>query len=107
VRIRQSVPELQHSFEIQYGGRPPFWIPTMQISREISQQESFSAWRYMSIFMRIGRSVPELRHFFEIQYGGRSPSWIPEMYAFCQLALNRMPSYANLLKISCRSDSRY
>jgi hypothetical protein len=49
----------------------------------------------VSNFVRIGQSVPELRHFFEIQYGGWSPSWIPEMYAFCPLATNRIPSYAN------------
>jgi hypothetical protein len=82
-------------FEIQYGGRPPSWIPhNANIEVNLSTEVAFCLC--VSNFVKIGRSVPELRHFFEIQYGGRSPSWIPEMYAFCQLALNRMPSYANV-----------
>jgi hypothetical protein len=82
-------------FEIRYGGRPPSWIPN-NANFEMNLRTGVIFCLCVSIFMKIGQSVPELSHFFEIQYGGRSPSWTPEMDTFCQLALNRMPSYANI-----------
>jgi hypothetical protein len=81
--------------------RNPIWrsaaiLDSHYANFEVNFSTGVAFWLCVSNFVKIGRSVPELRHFFEIQYGGRSPSWIPEMYAFCQLALNRMPSYANV-----------
>jgi hypothetical protein len=95
VKIGRSVPELPHCFEIQYGGRPPSWIPD-NANFEVNLRTGVIFCLCVSNFMQIGQSAPDLRNFFESQYGGRSPSLIPEMYAYCQLALNRISSYANI-----------
>jgi hypothetical protein len=65
---------VQHSFEIQYGGRPPSWIPN-NANCEVTLKEQLPSG-CVSNFVKIGQSVPELQHSFEIQYGDRPPSWI-------------------------------
>jgi hypothetical protein len=95
MRIGRPVSKLLHLMEIQHGRRPLSWIRKYLVLNVTSKTKIFFCI-CMANFLKIDEADCELWYCIELPYGGRPPSWIPEMYAFCQLALNGMPSYANI-----------
>jgi hypothetical protein len=63
VKIGQFVPELQHSFEIQYGGPSSSWIPEKYAFGHLALNRMASYANFEN-FMPIGLPVHKLERFY-------------------------------------------